>query len=640
MIFKIKYALLLTSLVASRWIMAQQDSVKVRENEIVIIADSIYVAPRDTFLLLPKGTNYQFAKNKYVVNKDFYSNLYSKAQKSRITKELYKLLVTERPPTEPQKTKKPLESESFFQAYEGRKVQSIELIPVDILDGDVNDTSIVARSRFAKWSNKLHHNTRENVIRNYLLFRQGDMVDPFAISDTERVLRTLAYIEDVRIRLLVNPDNLQSVDAVIIYKDRFPWNFSFGINSDFEFDVGFRNRNILGSGHDFGLQYLYSPVEIPNHGYAATYTVRGISNSFIDGTVFKSDSYLGQRNGISFRRDFISPEIKYYGEATLETEQLSEDLVFSDSLFQENFRTSRQTYDLYGGRAFELGRRSTVNMAIRFNSNSFLRRPTVKLDSNEIFHNQKLLLGALSLSKINFLKTRNILAFNITEDIPDGFLVAILYGRDWNEFDPRSYRGIRLNVSKYTDYGYLSANLERGFFRNQGNAKNEVLELSTRYFSPLFDVGNSTARLFVLSYLFSGKNLSIPQSQTIEGINRIRNIDGERIRGDQVLTFSTEYVVYQPWYLFGFRFATYAHMGIGSVEESRSFEPYKETYYNFGGGIRVRNESLVFDTFEIRVALYPNPPPIASIFTFDFSLTTQSFFRSPNIRKPRIVGIN
>ena len=109
---------------------------------------------------------------------------------------------------------------------------------------------------------------------------------------------------------------------------------------------------------------------------------------------------------------------------------------------------------------------------------------------------------------------------------------------------------------------------------------------------------------------------------------------------NKVCRIPNELVVYQPWYYYGFRFATYAHAGVGHVEETRGLTPFKETYYNFGGGIRIRNESLVFDTFEFRFAVYPNPPLESNALTFNISLTSQLFFRSPNIRKPRIVGIN
>ncbi len=634
--------ILLSILAAISWfsLFCQVDSVRMKENEILIISDSLFVAKQDTILLLPRGTKYQFANNRYVVNKKFYNNIYSKAQKNRITKELYNLLVTERPPQEPQKTSKPVRSESFYEAFKNKTIRSIEFYSVDILDGNVNDTTKKARSSLSRLSNKLHNDTRQQIIRNYLLFKPGDRVDPFAIADTERIVRALSYIEDVRIKLVVNPDDLNTADAIIIYKDRFPWNLNFSLDSDRAFELGFTNRNVLGTGQEFGVGYFYSRTDEPNHGYDLQYTVRGIQNDPIDGTIYTSDNYLGRRTGISFRRDFVSPEIKYYGEVALETERVNQDLVFADSLYEENFPVSRNSYDVWAGRSFQVGKRSAVNLAARLNHDDYLSRPEVQLDSNEIYHDHHLLLGALSFNKITFLKARNILAFNITEDIPEGYLFSVLYGRDWNEFDPRTYRGVRANYSNYTRLGYITLNLEAGFFRNQGKTRNEVIELQSGYFTPLFSLGNATSRLFTRFYYFEGNDLSIPQSQSLEGINRIRNIEGRQIRGNRVLTMANELVIYQPWYYYGFRFATYAHAGIGAVEETRSTEPYQETYYNFGGGIRIRNESLVFDTFEFRFSLYPNPPLEGNVFTFNISLISQTFFRSPNIRKPRIVGIN
>ncbi len=616
------------------------DTLRLVDNDIILINGDVIIADKDTIILIPHGTRYQFVNNRYLLNKGFYDSVYSKAQKNRITKELYNLLIVQRPPTDPQKTKKPVKSESFFEAFEGKTIRKIEFIPVDILGGNVNDTTIKARSRIGKLSNSFHNDTRKRVINNHLLFSIGDNVDPYELADSERIIRSLAYIEDVRIKLVLNAEDIETVNALVIYKDRFPWNANFSLNSQRALNLGFTNRNILGTGHEFGVGYLYNGKETPNHGYDLHYTIRGIQNTFIDGTVYASDNYLGKSTGISFNRDFVSPEIKYYGEVTLERVQAIDDLVFADSLFEEDFHSDRLTYDLWAGRSFEVGERSSINLATRLQHDNYFERPEVQMDSNEFYHDHHLLLGALSYNKITFLKSRNILSFNITEDIPEGYLISFLYGRDWNEFDPRTYRGIRANYSNYTKVGYITMNFEAGYFKNQGIVRNDILEFSTRYFSPLIGIKNTTARIFTRLYYFNGDNLSIPQSQTLAGLNRIQNIRGEQIRGEQVFTISNEFVVFQPWYFYGFRFATYAHAGIGLVKETRSIFNYNQKYPNFGGGLRIRNESLAFNTFEFRFSVYPNPPEEGAIFTFNITINTPSFFGSPNIRKPRVVGLN
>lgn len=171
-----------------------------------------------------------------------------------------------------------------------------------------------------------------------------------------------------------------------------------------------------------------------------------------------------------------------------------------------------------------------------------------------------------------------------------------------------------------------------------GIRRNEIFELNLRYFSPLLDVNRAYSRIYSRFYYFNGDRLSVPQSETLEGINRIRYLDGERIRGEKIMTFSTDYVVFQPWYWYGFRFAPYGHGALGHVQETRSDSPYKRVYTSFGVGMRIRNESLAFDTFDFRLSFFPNPPRESSVFSFRFTLSAPALFGSPNIRKPRVVG--
>jgi len=619
---------------------AQTSEVQLKANQIVLIADSVIVAKNDTTIYIPSGTKYQLVNEKYVVDKDFFSKVYSKAQKSRVTRELYNLLITERPPSEPLKQTSPVSSESFFKVFEGKTIKNIAFHSVPVVSGNVNDTSVAATSSFAKFSNKYHRNTKVQIIENHLLFYVGDKVNPFDIADSERIIRSLRYIEDVRIKLVINPEDIETVDALVIYKDRFPWSPTLSIDGTELLQIGFTNRNILGTGNEFAATYLFNRRQLPNHGYALSYTRRNIDNTFIDGTVYTSDSFLGKSVGLSFQRDFVSPQIKYYGEATLERVQPIDDLIFADSIYAEDFQSDRLTYDLWSGRAFQVGQRSNINFALRLQHDNYADRPTVRQDSNEVFHDHHLLLGALSYSKINFLKSKNILSFNITEDIPEGFLISILYGRDWNEFDPRTYRGARANYANYTDFGYFNLNFEGGFFRNQGISRNGVIELNLRYFSPLLDVGKAYSRIYTRFFFFDGERLSIPQSETLEGVNRIRNLDGEGIRGERVMTFSADYVVFQPWYWYGFRFAPYGHGAVGYVRESNTELPYSRTYSSLGAGIRIRNESLAFDTFDFRFSFFPDPPIDSNFFSFRFTLSAPSLFGAPNIRKPRVVGVD
>ncbi|WP_370087105.1 hypothetical protein [Ekhidna sp.] len=619
----------------------QTESVTVKRNQVLIIADSLYIPKKDTILFIDKGTEYQIYDNKYILSEGFYDSIYSVAKKSKVTKELFNLLITNKPPEDPFKNKEPVKSEDFFIGYQGKTISSINYASVDLFGGSVSDTTLKATSNIGRITNELHKNTSKEVVFKHLLFNVGDQVDPFRLADTERIIRSLPYIEDARIMLSIDPDDLSAVQATIVVKDRFPWTVDLSIDENDAFRFGFTNQNILGTGNEFGVGYLYHSEEIPAHGYDAHYTVRNIENTFIDGTVFLSDNYRGKSKGITFRRDFLSPNIKYFGEATFEHVEPIADLVFADSLYEQDFRIDRKSYDVWAGRSFLLGDRKSINMALRLQHDNFDARPAVQADSNTIYHNHHFLVGGLSYSKINFLKTRNILSFNITEDVPVGFIYGILIGKDLTEFGERNYRGFQTSYSVYRKpYGYFLVNLESGYFTMDNKRSNQVFQIDGRHFTPLFDLGAAYSRVFTRFHYFNGDQLSIPLSQSLAGENRIRSIDGYQISGNRLITLTSEYVVFQPWYFYGFRFATYADLGIGNVSESRTINPYNKTYFTAGCGVRIRNESLVFNTFEFRVSAFPNAPIDGQKFYFKVSLSAPQFFQSPNVRKPTIVGLD
>lgn len=615
-------------------------ALKLKKNEILFLADSVIAPKNDTTVYIPRNMEYQIYDNKYVLSDTFYDSVYKAASKRRVTKELYRLLINEQARKSAQTETEPVESEDFFEDYKGKTIGAIQFRSVPIIEGSIYDTTQQAVSTIGKTSNKLHKKTRRDVIMKHLLFDLGDELDPYELSDSERIIRSLAYIEDARIVVKPINGNDDEVTVVIISKDRFPWSFDMTIDENDAYIFGFTNQNVVGSGNEFRTAFFYHSTQLPSSGYDFSYTQRNIKETFIDGTASIANNYLGKDYQLSFKRDFLTPQIRYFGEASVEYAEPIEDLLFADSIYVQDFRSSRIAYDLWGARAFMVGERQNVAFALRLEHDNYAERPMVAIDSNELYQDHHFLLSALSYSKIKFLKSKNIVAFNITEDIPVGFLFSILYGKDWNEFSDRTYRGIKAAYSSYFDYGYLFLNYEKGAYRRDDRRINEVTQVKIRHFTPLFNVRRAKARLYTRFFYYNGNDLSIPLAETLRGPNRIKNIDGLQIQGNKLYTFDSEYVVFQPWYFYGFRFATYGHLTMGRVKETRIENPFNRFYYNGGAGIRIRNESLVFNTFEFRFSLYPDPPTQGQQFFFKISLSPPSFFANTTLSKPTAVGFN
>jgi hypothetical protein len=576
---------------------------------------------------------------RHLKSQQFYDSLYAKASKSKITKELYKLLVTSRPaPIENVDYDKSFRSESFFEPFVGKEIEKIQFIKIDI-EGTVYDTSKVSQSIIGRTTDRAHKNTARVVIKRNLLFKVGDKVEAFNFSDSERLLRSLRYLEDARIVISSSRLDPEKVTVIVITKDRFPWSLTGSGITNNGYRVDLLNRNVLGTGNELNAGFRHSRVGIPHDGYDLTYTFRNIKSSFINASIFLANNHLRKGVGIDIKRDFISPAIKYQGEVIVERTENTEDFVFADSLYAQNFKTKNYLHDLWLARSFDLGDRRNIGASVRTRHVHYNERPLVKIDSNEFYQNSSLLLGSFFYSKINYLKSQNIYSFNITEDIPVGHFYSVIFGRQWTEFGPRIYAGIGTSNSVYTKFGYLQLNTDIGSFIKDGMFQNRIIELNSVYITPLINLGNTTSRVYLRMNIFDGQDLSIPVTRSLSENDGFRDFEGLQLRGNRVISINLEAIFFTPVFFYGFRIAPFGYIDHGYVKESRIELPYERLYSGIGGGLRIKNEGLVFNTFEIRFTHFPNFPENGQTYALEFSFTTPRLFRSPNVRKPKLPAI-
>ncbi|WP_299878065.1 hypothetical protein [uncultured Cocleimonas sp.] len=105
-------------------------------------------------------------------------------------------------------------------------------------------------------ANKLHVSTKPKVIRRQLLFKQGDKFLPRKLSESERLIRSNRYIQDVD----VTPYELCGNRVKILVNTTDKWTLSPGVsfsqsggNSKSGFEI--QEHNLLGSGKGLVLGY-------------------------------------------------------------------------------------------------------------------------------------------------------------------------------------------------------------------------------------------------------------------------------------------------------------------------------------------------------------------------------------------------
>jgi hemolysin activation/secretion protein len=130
---------------------------------------------------------------------------------------------------------------------------------VDIVVENVFDTTDPQEdSSLYKAANHIHLKTRENVLRNMILFDQGDEFDPRTLEESARLLRSRGWISDAAVLPIAYDGQSNTVDVLITIRDSWSLslNMSFGRNGGTN-DVGFglEEKNVLGTGKKLQLTH-------------------------------------------------------------------------------------------------------------------------------------------------------------------------------------------------------------------------------------------------------------------------------------------------------------------------------------------------------------------------------------------------
>ena len=223
-----------------------------------------------------------------------------------------------------------------------------------------------------------------------------------------------------------------------------------------------------------------------------------------------------------------------------------------------------------------------------------------------------------------------IQAFGITEDIPIGYIFKLLAGHEFGEFDERPYFGLGVGRGDFwKNWGYFSATAEIGGFVKDKNFQEGVVSIEGLYFSPLLKVRRNHFRQFVSMEYSSLLTPLVDEPFSFR--DGIRGISRDVI-GDRKFNINIESVLFHPLKFYGFRLASYLFYDFGWI----TFDDKLITSDNFhsaiGIGFRLRNESLLFRTIQLRFGVITGEG-----FNVNFSFSNPRIFSDFISNKPDVV---
>ncbi len=530
----------------------------------------------------------------------FLDSLKVKASKNVITRRLYDYLILTNESTSAKHITQ--SSELNFLKYSGKKIRKIEIRRLNVFGSNINNPFSGKPNNTENILNKTHLNTNEFIIRKNLLFSEGDTISPLLISDNERILRQLPYIDDSRI--IIVPVSDEDVDIIVLTKDVYSLGANYEYSSIKKGFFSLYEKNILGLGHEFKLNIPYDKNLPDSPGFGIEYNVDNIAKSFINLNLYFSNGLGEKTYGFGLERKLISSTTKYAGGISVR--QMFTNLAL-DSIVPFNYNL--QNYWLM--RSWLLSKKSVTRLIIgaRYTFNNVFEGPDLPFDSYHDYQKYRMFLGSAAISVQKFYRTNLIYEYGRTEDIPHGGLLNITFGKEMNEFKNRFYGGVSISAGQSIrnfGYSYFSAGFST-FFHNDSTEQG-ILLLRSSFFSNLMYLGNYRIRNFVkVDYTrgfarFSNEYLGYNKE------NSFSTFRNDSINGEQRLSLSLESVFFSPAKYYGFRFAFFAFTDIGLIFGTN--ETIKEGIFlsSIGLGIRIRNNNLAFNTLQIRFCYYPNLP--------------------------------
>lgn len=547
--------------------------------------------------------------------------------------------------------------EPFIQY--SKKVIRYIFIPRLGFERNFYDTNRIKSNIGVSIANALHRNTREAVIAKNLFFKEGYPLIPYLLADNERHLRELPFIQDARFQIVPAEGSTDSVDVVVVTKDVFSLGATVNVSSTKRGNARIYDKNLFGQGHQFTLFGLYDADRNPKGGFGAEYIQRNLGGSFIDWSTgfltFSPAFNSGRREEVlaytRLERPLVSPYFGWTGAFELAYHG-TQNAYLVDSVYKKDFRYTYINADFWAG--YNLGSRrmllkntnSRVRkfVALRFFHDDFLQVPDRFLNTFTFqYANITGALGAFTIFKQSFYKTRFVYGFGRSEDVPEGYSGSVIGGWTNKQGRERPYLGIDLqrNYFKSRTGVYSSFTLRAGGYFFEKRAEDIDLLLNIDHFTRLRHLGGTWYHRWFVSSSVSKQIrpiLNIPLFLNSEfALPRFNNGD---IQADFRAVLKGESVFYNTWKLLGFRFAPFVFADGAFLVPTNKGIKKGDFFSAMGLGVRTRNESLIFETVELKGYAFPRQTPGMKGFRFEVNTNIRFKYNARFIKRPEFVVVN
>jgi len=215
-------------------------------------------------------------------------------------------------------------------------------------------------------------------------------------------------------------------------------------------------------------------------------------------------------------------------------------------------------------------------------------------------------LLSIGIIKSGFVRRNMITGFGRTEDIPVGYQIEATFGTEDSDRVKGFYTGLKIASGVNISHGaHIFSSAGIGGYWINNNFTNGTFNTNLALISRLYNFGSNRIRIYGTAIYTQGISRTGLQTLKITPERFSKTFSNYEHTGHSRLNIKAEAVVFTPIYLLGFRCAFYGFSEIVMLSDKPVHLFKQQALPAFGIGIKVRNEHLVFSTFQFGFTFFP-----------------------------------
>ena len=455
----------------------------------------------------------------------------------------------------------------------GKKIGTISLQRINIFD------TTQSFSWIENIANSSHILTQEHIIRRELLFQENEILNDTLLLETGRNLRKLGFIGDIEIKKNLRNDSLIDLDIVIHDKWTLNLNFSAkrqgGINN---FSTSMSEDNFIGLGQSLSLGYNNISNRLNPHGIEAYFRDRRL-------LVPNYNIVIQYKNSEDLRIATLLLEDPFYTESDSWA-----DGVYLDQGVEKKRIYSKGTVEVekyFRTNAQKVWAQYSINWKYKIRLGSAYLVQKSEQDSlfQNIFDDTNLLNISLGIMNRSFIIDHNINSIDRNEDIPLGYSLSFVLGKDI--FKNKLYYILsQLQISSMMWNTYFSNSVSLQGYVRDNNFQDATLSLSTQAYTKLNAENLVVARVNGIY----GLKWNSSKQTFLDSPSGVRGLPSFSYSGNQkiILNIEDRFATNIHIWIFNIGGVLFSDFGIIGEQDKKIFS--EKVYKSVGIGLRILNE--------------------------------------------------